>query len=172
MMRGNRKRSGRDKLVPPDRPFTLRWPGRNALVASAFRLGKPGRCFASVTATLAFLLFSSCTGGRHFEVVAEGPPHNAPQYVVVTKEPQVATLHFPTGIYRFYAVDDSGFYYRAPDQVLEHTSGSSIPLKGGVYVSKRQPAVVRPFVYRAGALTHVGKLKRGTYEFQNEPSIP
>jgi hypothetical protein len=137
-----------------------------------FLLGKPGRCFASVTATLAFLLCSACTGGRHFEVVAEGPPRNAPQYVVVTREPQVATLHFPTGIYRFYAVDDAGFYYRAPEQILEHASGGSIPLKGGVYVSKRQPSVVRPFVYRAGALTHVGKLKRGTYEFHDEPSIP
>jgi hypothetical protein len=118
------------------------------------------------------LLLTSCTGSRHFEVVAEGPLRNAPQYVLVTKEPQVATLHFPAGMYRFYAVDDAGFYYRAPEQVLEHVSGGSVPLKGGVYVSKRQPPVVRPFVYRAGALTHVGKLKRGTYEFKDEPSLP
>ena len=118
------------------------------------------------------LSLTSCTGGRHFEVVGEGPPRNAPKYVVVTKAAQIATLHFPAGTYRFYAVDDGGLYYQSTEPVLEHVSGGSIPLKGGVYVSKKSPPTVRPFVYRAGALTHVGKLKRGTYEFQDEPSIP
>jgi hypothetical protein len=122
--------------------------------------------------TLAFLLFSSCTGGRHFEVVAEGPARHAPQYIVVTKDAQIATLHFPAGAYRFYAVDDGGQYYRSTEPVLEHVAGGSIPLKGGVYVSKKSPPTVRPFVYHDGAITHVGKLKRGTYEFQDEPSIP
>jgi hypothetical protein len=129
------------------------------------------RVFCPFAALLAVSL-SACAGGRHFEIVAEGPPRNAPQYVVLTQEPQIATLHFPAGIYRFYAMDDQGFYYRSAQPVLEHTSGSSLPLKGGVYVSKKQPPTVRPYVYRAGALTHVGKLKRGTYEFQDEPSIP
>ncbi len=56
------------------------------------------------------LSLTSCTGGRHFEVVGEGPPRNAPKYVVVTKAAQIATLHFPAGTYRFYAVDDGGLY--------------------------------------------------------------
>ena len=118
------------------------------------------------------LFLTACTGGKHFEVVAEGPPSGAPEYVVVTKPPQIATLHFPPGSYRFYAKDDRGYYYRAPQPILEHVAGGAIPLKGGVYLLKQQPRVVRPFVYRTGAITHVGKLKRGTYEFQNEPSIP
>jgi hypothetical protein len=105
-------------------------------------------------------------------VVAEGPARSGPQYVVLNSETQVGTLHFPPGIYRFYAVDDRGLYYSAPGAVYEHIAGGSIPIKGGVYVSKKQPATVRPFVYRAGSLTHVGKLKRGTYEFRDEPSLP
>jgi hypothetical protein len=120
----------------------------------------------------ALLGLSSCTGGRHFELVGEGPSRNVPQYVVVTKAPQVATLHFPTGTYRLYATDDTGSYYRSEQPVFEHVGGGAIPLKGGVYVTRKRPATVRPYVYRAGALTHVGKLKPGTYEFQNEPSIP
>ena len=138
----------------------MRRAGRDALVASVFGL----YAFAS-------FLCSGCTGGRHFEVVAEGPVSGAPHYVAVTKAPQVATLHFPLGMYRFYAKDDRGYYYQAPQPVYEHVAGGAIPLKGGVYVLRQSPWC-RPFVYRAGALTHVGKLKRGTYEFQNEPSIP
>jgi len=171
MMRENGKRSGRDKLVPPGRPFIVRWPAREALERPAAPSPALRVASAFLLSALAVLLCSSCTGGRHFQVVAEGPARNGPQYVVLTKEAQVATLHFPPGLYRLYAVDDRGLYYTAPGEILEHTSGSSIRLKGGVYVSKRQSAV-RPYVYRAGTLTHVGKLKRGTYEFQDEPSIP
>ncbi len=118
------------------------------------------------------LLVTSCTGGKHFEIVAEGPPSGMPQYVVVTKATQIATLHFPPGSYPFYARDDRGYYYRSPHPILERVAGGAYPLKGGVYVLRQKPSVVRPFVYRAGALTHVGRLKYGTYEFQNEPSLP
>lgn len=131
----------------------------------------PPYSFAAAIASFAFLL-AACTGGKHFEVVAEGPPASVPQYVIVTKAPQIATLHFPPGAYRFYAKDDRGYYYSAPTPVLEHVAGNALPRKGGVYVLKQQPPVVRPYVYLAGGLTHVGKLKRDSYEFRDEPSLP
>ncbi len=123
--------------------------------------------FAAVIALFALPL-SACTGGKHFQVVAEGPPASVPQYVIVTRPPQIATLHFPSGAYRFYATDDRGYYYQAPGPVLEHVAGNPLPRKGGVYVLKQQPPVVRAYVYLPGGLTHVGKLKRDSYEFQNE----
>ena len=118
---------------------------------------------------VAFLSLTACTGGKHFEVVAEGPPANVAPYVIVTKTAQVGNLHFPAGAYRFYARDDRGYYYRAPGPVLEHVPGNPLPRKGGVYVLTQNPPVVRPYVYLAGALTHVGTLKRDSYEFQDAP---
>ena len=128
----------------------------------------PYSCAGSIALFLLFL--TSRTGGKHFEVVAEGPPASVPKYVIVTKAPQIGNLHFPAGAYPFYARDDRGYYYRAPHPVLEHVPGNPLPRKGGVYVLKQNPPVVRPYVYLAGGLTHVGKLKSGTYEFQDDPA--
>lgn len=117
--------------------------------------------------TLAFLLFSACAN-HHFRVPAEGPPSDAPRYVDLQEEKQIATLHFPPGAYSFYAVDDVGYYYRAPGQIIEHTGSGSVPHKGGIYVDKRNPKNLRGYIYTAGALTHVGNLSRAKYDFRDE----
>lgn len=117
--------------------------------------------------TLAFLLFSSCAN-RHFEVVAEGPPGDAPHYVELLDGVQLATLHFSPGLYSFYAVDDFGYYYRAPRKVVEHTAGTSAFHSGGLYVSKKSPKRLRGYVYMAGGLTHVGDLTHAHYEFRDD----
>jgi hypothetical protein len=112
------------------------------------------------------LLLTACAN-HHFRVPAEGPPSDAPRYVDLLAEKQIATLHFPPGAYSFYAVDDLGYYYRAPGKIAEHTGGSSILHNGGIYVNKRDPRKLRGYVYLAGALTHVGDLSRARHEFRD-----
>jgi hypothetical protein len=114
--------------------------------------------------TFAFLLFSSCAN-HHFRV--EGPTSNAPRHVELFAETQVATLHFPPGTYSFYALDDVGYYYRAPQKIVQHTGGSSVLRDGGIYVNKRDPRKLRGYVYLSGALTHVGDLSRARHQFRD-----
>jgi hypothetical protein len=116
--------------------------------------------------TLAFVLSSACAN-HHFRVPAEGPPSDAPRFVDLLAETQVATLHFPPGSYGFYAVDDVGYYYRAPRKVIQHTGGGSVLRNGGIYVRKHDPTKIRGYIYLAGALTHVGDLSRTRHEFHD-----
>jgi hypothetical protein len=113
--------------------------------------------------SLAFLL-CSCAN-HHFKVATGRPPAATPRYVELLTERQVATLHFPAGIYSFYAVDDIGLYYRAPRPIIQHTGGASVARKGGIFVSKRNPKKLRGYVFYAGALTHVGDLSHVPHVF-------
>jgi hypothetical protein len=115
--------------------------------------------------TLAFLLFSSCAN-HHFRVPANGPPANAPRYVELLREKQVANLHFPTGLYSFYALDDKGFYYRSSRAIVQRTANSSVLRKGGIFISNRNRKKVRGYVFLAGSITHVGDLSRVPHEFR------
>ena len=116
--------------------------------------------------TFAFLLFTGCAN-HHFQVVAEAPPADAPHYVDLAAGVQIATLHFPPGPYSFYAVDDAGYYYRAPRQIAEHRGSIPVLHNGGIYVSKGRPKRLRGYVYMAGGITHVGNLTRAHYEFRD-----
>jgi hypothetical protein len=116
--------------------------------------------------TLAFLL-SSCAGTRHFHAVpAEGPPPTA-QYIELKRETQVATLHFPSGVYSLSAEDDAGYYYRAPRKIVQRSVANSVSRNGGIFVSKRDPRKLRGYVYYAGTLTHVGNLSHARHEFRD-----
>jgi hypothetical protein len=128
---------------------------------------KTRRCslFYFPLSTLAFLI-CSCAN-HHFRVPAEGPPSNAPRYVELLKEKQIATLHFPAGLYSFYAIDDIGTYYQSPRPIVQRTAGSSVRRKGGIFVSKRDPNKLRGYVVYAGALTHVGNLSRTPHQFHD-----
>jgi hypothetical protein len=103
------------------------------------------------------ILVSSCVSD-HLRVPANGPPPNAARYVELLSEKQVATLHFPAGIYSFYAVDNKGFYYRSPRPVIQHTAAGSMSYHGGIFVSGRDPKKLRGYIFFAGGLTHVGDL--------------
>jgi hypothetical protein len=115
---------------------------------------------------LAFLLCSACAN-HHFHVPAEGPPSDAPRFVELRADRQVATLHFPAGTYSFYAVDNVGYYYRAPRKIIQRTGGASVPRNGGIFVSKRDPKRLRGYIFFAGALTHVGNLSDAPHEFRD-----
>src|SRR5438067_407992 len=123
------------------------------------------RC-VSIFYLLLFTLLCSCAN-HHFRIPAEGPPPNSPRYVELLKEKQVATLHFPAGVYSFYAVDDIGTYYRAPRPVIQRTGGGSVPRNGGIFVSRRDRNKLRGYIFYAGALTHVGNLSRVPHQFRD-----
>jgi hypothetical protein len=97
---------------------------------------------------------------HHFRLPAQGPPPNAPRSVELLSDKQVANLHFPAGVYSFYALDDTGWYYRTPRPIIQHNGTRSTPYNGGIYVSKRNPHKLRGYVFYAGALTHVGDFSR------------
>ncbi len=117
--------------------------------------------FLLVTCHLSLL---GCAGSSHPQLISpsEGPPNR--RYIEVFHEKQVATLHFPQGIYALAAADKIGYYYRAPRKIREGGAW----LDGGIFVSKRDPQKLRGYVYRAGAITHVGNLSHVPYRFGGE----
>jgi hypothetical protein len=104
--------------------------------------------------TSSFLL-CSCAGSPHPQLVSpsEGPSLTQ-RYLELYREKQIATLHFPAGVYTLDAVDKIGYYYRAPRKIREGYAWRD----GGIFVSKRDPNKLRGYVWRAGAITHVGNL--------------
>jgi len=117
---------------------------------------------------LAFLL-SACAGSSHPRVVTPGESVPTPRYLEIYAEPHAATLHFPAGVYTLNTADEIGYYYRAPRRIAEHISGGSVWRDGGIFVSKRNPQKLRGYVYRSGAITHVGNFLRVKHRFRDEP---
>ncbi len=110
------------------------------------------------------LFLSACAGSSHPQLISpsEGPPTR--RYLELYSEKQIATLHFPAGVYTLNAVDKIGYYYRAPRKIRESYAWRD----GGIFVSKRDPQKLRGYVYRAGTITHVGNLSRARYRFVGE----
>src|SRR4051812_45431413 len=111
--------------------------------------------FLLVTCHLSLL---GCAGSSHPRLLtpSEGPV--APRYLELYREKQIATPHFPAGVYTLNAVDKIGYYYRAPRKIAERFGSGSVGLNGGIFVSKRDPNKLRGYVWRAGAITHIGNL--------------
>ena len=105
-------------------------------------------------------LLSSCAGSSHPRLVTPSEGPIAPRFLELYREKQVATLHFPAGIYTLNATDKIGYYYRAPHKIAERLGSGSVGLEGGIFVSKREPQKLRGYVWRAGAIAHVGNLSR------------
>jgi hypothetical protein len=124
-----------------------------------------------------FLILSSslflfaCAGSSHPQLISpsEGPPSR--RYIELFHEKQIATLHFPAGVYTLNAVDKIGYYYRAPRKIAERAGQGSVWRDGGIFVSKRDPRKLRGYVFRAGTITHVGNLSRVGHRFI-EQDIP
>ncbi|HEY6069764.1 MAG TPA: hypothetical protein VIU85_00215 [Chthoniobacterales bacterium] len=121
-----------------------------------------------------FLLFA-CAGSPHPQPVSpsEGSV-GTPRYLELDSTKQVATLHFPAGVYALSAVDKIGYYYRAPRKIGERVGSRSVGLDGGIFVSKRDPQKLRGYVYRAGAITHVGNFSHAKHRLfdQDIPADP
>lgn len=121
--------------------------------------------FLLVTCHLSLL---GCAGSSHPRLISpsEGPP--ARRYLQLYSEKQIATLHFPAGIYTLDAADKIGYYYRAPRKIGERAGQGSVGRDGGIFVSKRDPQKLRGYIFRAGTITHVGNLSRVQHRFMSD----
>jgi len=118
------------------------------------------------------LLLTSCAS-HHFRIISNSAAIRAAPSIEMPREERVATLHFPAGSYYLYASDETGYYYRAPRKIIEHTAAGSVFHDGGIYVRKNNPRRMRGYVFRAGALTHVGNFRAPRAALQDlVPPLP
>jgi hypothetical protein len=120
----------------------------------------------AVTGLVVVLLLTSCGGNRHFRPTNPAETTSTPPYLELRSERSVGTLHFPRGVYVLDAVDDNGYYYRAPQKVLQHSFSGNLFHNGGIFVAKRDQGSLRGYVILASGLTHVGNLSRADHEFR------
>jgi hypothetical protein len=122
----------------------------------------------------AFLLVTShfsllgCAGSSHPRLISPSEGPSTRRYLELEREKQIATLHFPAGVYSLDAVDKIGYYYRAPGKIAEHIGGGSVWRDGGIFVSKRNPRKLRGYISRAGTITHVGNLSGIRHRFLDQ----
>jgi hypothetical protein len=117
----------------------------------------------AIVGLFAFLL-AGCAGSPHPPAAGPGLV-DAPAMIELSAEVRAGTLHFPAGTYTLNAADRIGYYYRSPRGVFQRSGAGSVVRKGGIFVSKRNRAKLRGYVYFGGAVTHVGNLSRAHYEF-------
>ncbi len=118
--------------------------------------------------TLLLLVCAGCTGGRNYRMLDDAAaPVPAPRFLELRHSAQVATLHFPAGTYVLEAVDDGGYYYRAPQQVLEKSFSGPLFHNGGLYLSNSRRRVLRGYVDWYNGLVQVGNLSRADYELHD-----
>jgi hypothetical protein len=120
----------------------------------------------AVTVLVVALLFTSCGGSRHFRATNAAETTSTPPYLELRSERSVGTLHFPRGVYVLDAVDDNGYYYRAPQKIVQHSFSGNLLHNGGIFVAKRDQEKLRGYVILVSGLTHVGNLSRVDHEFR------
>lgn len=89
-----------------------------------------------------------------------------PQFLELQESPSRGTVHFPQGLYTFESEDDSGYYYRAPRSVRQHSFGGSYPHDGGIFVLKRDPRRIRGYIVIGGERRKLGNLSDTRHEFR------
>ena len=121
----------------------------------------------AVTSLVVALLLVSCGGGsHHFRATNAAATTSTPPYLELRSEHSVGTLHFPRGVYVLDAVDDKGYYYRAPRKIVQHSFSGGLQHDGGIFVAKRDQGKLRGYVILPSGLTHVGNLSRTDHEFR------
>jgi hypothetical protein len=112
------------------------------------------------------LLLVSCGGNHNFRATSPAETLSAPPYLELRSERSASTLHFPAGTYALNAVDDKGYYYRAPRRIRQHSFSGGLSYEGGIFAEKRDRRRLRGYVIMPGGLTHVGNFSRADYEFR------
>jgi len=120
-----------------------------------------------VTGLVVALFLTSCAGSHHFRTTNAAETTSTPPYLELRSDHSVGTLHFPRGIYVLDAVDDAGYYYRAPRKIVQHSFSGNLLHNGGIFVAKRDQKNLRGYVILASGLTHVGNLSRTDHEFRS-----
>lgn len=90
-----------------------------------------------------------------------------PRFIELSSKPSAATLHFPRGLYSLDHEDRTGYYYRAPRKITQHSFGGSVQHDGGLFVRKSARQTLRGYVVWAGGLTKVGNFSRTDYKFRD-----
>jgi hypothetical protein len=119
---------------------------------------------------VALSILTACGGSPHPRVASDAAATNAPAFIELRREVRANTLHFPAGVYALSSSDKIGYYYRAPRKIMQHSAGSSFPRDGGIFVSRRNQAKLRGYVYLGGAIVHVGKFSHADYAFRSRSS--
>jgi hypothetical protein len=120
----------------------------------------------AITGLVVALFLTACGGNQHFRATNAAETTSTPPYLELRSERSVGTLHFPRGVYVLDAVDDKGYYYRAPRKIVQHSFSGGLPHNGGIFVDKRDQGKLRGYVILASGLTHVGNLSRADHEFR------
>lgn len=114
----------------------------------------------------AALLLVSCGGGHHFRSTTAAETTSTPPYLELHSARSVGTLHFPQGVYVLDAIDDKGYYYRAPRKIIQHSFSGGLRRNGGIFVARRNQGRLRGYVIMPSGLTHVGNLSRTDHELR------
>jgi hypothetical protein len=109
------------------------------------------------------LLLTSCASDERVQPTAT---ETVPRIIELNHEQSIATFHFPRGSYAFESEDDAGYYYRAPRRLIKHSFAGSEQYDGGLFVLKRDRAVLRGYIVWAGGRTKIGNLSRAHYAFR------
>ena len=89
-----------------------------------------------------------------------------PQTLVLQETTSRGTIHYPEGTYAFESEDSSGYYYRAPRTVRQHSFCGSYPYEGGVFVLKRDPRRIRGYILMGTERRKLGNLSDAPHEFR------
>ena len=120
----------------------------------------------AITGLVVALHPNSCGGGQHLRATRPAEISSVPRYLELRSARSVTTLHFPRGVYVLYALDDNGYYYRAPRKIVQHSFSGSLLREGGIFVAKRDQRKLRGYVVLASGLTHVGNLSHTDHAFR------
>ncbi|MDQ6622480.1 MAG: hypothetical protein M3Y86_03220 [Verrucomicrobiota bacterium] len=107
------------------------------------------------------LALASCSTTQRASFANEQPP----RAVELAEERSVATMHFAPGIYLLDAADRTGWFYRAPEGVIEHGFGAFARHEGGIFLA-RAGGGVRGYVVWAGGRTKLGNLAGARLQFR------
>ena len=101
------------------------------------------------------LALAACAAPRK----AINPDVAPPRGIELQKEQKIATMHFRPGMYLLDSSDHTGYYYRAPEGVVEHSFGGSIRREGGIFLA-RYTGKMRGYVAWAGERRKIGSVSQ------------
>jgi hypothetical protein len=125
------------------------------------------RAFATLAVLVGALLLTACGGTDRRHRISPAGTTSARPYLELRSTISTGTLHFPRGLYVLDSEDHNGYYYRAPQKIVQRSFSGGYPRSGGIFVSKRDQRKLRGYVIMPGGLTHVGNLSRADYEFRD-----
>ena len=129
-------------------------------------------CFQLTSAILASVLLVSCVTGQNYQELPPGEGPGVPPSIELQKARQIATFHFPRGLYVLQASDNTGYYYRAPGYVTNHGFNGSDRYEGGLFLKKGAREKVQGYVKYADHRARIGHLSPKYYEFREGTPPP